>query len=146
MAQGAADTDYGYSSTSSFPIFIYAEETSSNCWNIHMRVVFEVFTQNNNSILQMFSVTPIIRCLGVNSVTWDRFNTRVSVAGITNEYCTYSFFGRSGLMCTTPKNDGTYTWGRVYDLNGNFGEYGYEFIPNFKGLTFNVDIYDAITT
>lgn len=142
-----ADSDYGFSATTSAPFHGYAEEIYPNHFNIHleMKIVRGSEYQNSNQVYEVFAMHFLTQQLGVSTINWNPYATRASINSNANLINNYNeIIGRSGLLVQQINND-VYSLGRIYD-NSTYGNWGHDSGLYKANVGILIDIYDAITS
>lgn len=145
--QAAADADYGFSATTSTYITGSAEEFKTNHWNIHIQLRIEDGSNiGSNANAEVFALKALTKQLGVTNITWFEKSTRVCI--VVNESLVSNItqkIGRSGLLCRR-YSETAFCFSRVYNAAGATGVWGWDSNLYMNGVTFSVDIFDAITS
>ena len=142
--QVAADTDYGFSATTSIYTTGSAEEFKKNHWNIHMQLRIEdVSNIGSNANGEVFSLKALTKKMGVTNITWFEKSTRVCI--VANESLVSNVtqkIGRSGLLCRK-YSETVFCFSRVYNADGATGLWGWDSNLYVNGVVFSVDILRA---
>lgn len=147
FGQAMADTDYGFSATTSTVCHGYAEEIEKNRFNIHLEMKISRGSeyQNSNKVYEVFATQFLKQKLGVSTINWNPYATRASIISNANLINNYNnIIGRSGLLVENINND-VYALGRIYD-NSTYGIWGHDSGLYQANVGIMIDIYDAITS
>lgn len=142
-----ADSDYGFSATTSAPCHGYAEEIYPNHFNIHleMKIARGSEYKNNNQVYEVFAKQFLTQKIGVSTINWNPYATRASIISNANLITNYNdLSGRSGLL-VQPINNDVYALSRIYD-NSTYGNWGHDSGLYQTNIGIMIDIYDAITS